>query len=222
VLGVELQPVTRRPLPARLALSIVAVAAAAVGAGFALAHPSGAGRPYDVRSAFAVFGSQPAVAAPAEVARSPSLSRAEIAQTRLLGSNLGRFHSRLFVYPANDDRNVCFGLVAASPEDPGMVYCYSPGSSSAPSEIAGEHFSVVAPESVSGGTVGVQLFGVADDDVASARVEVDGRWRPVRIARNGFYLDLPGVTYEQMGRFEATLKDGTTQTHDIRTGIRIG
>jgi len=213
---------TRGSRPAKLALSLVAVAAAAVGVGFALAHPSGAVRAYDARSAFAVFDSQPAAAAPAEVASSPSLSRAEIAQTRLLGSNLGRFHSRFFVYPANDDRNVCFGLVAATPQDPGMVYCYSPGSSSAPSEIAGEHFSVVAPESVSGGTVGVQLFGVADDDVASARVEVDGRWRPVRIARNGFYLDLPGFSYGEMGRFEATLKDGTTQMHDIRTGTRIG
>jgi hypothetical protein len=222
VLGVELQSMTRRPRPARLALSLVAVAAAAVGAGFALAHPSGAVRPYDARSAFAVFASQPAVAPPAEVASSPSLSRADLAQTRLLASNLGRFHSRLFIYPERDDRNVCFGLVAATPQDPGMVYCYSPGSSSAPSEIAGEHFSVVAPESVSDGTVGVQLFGVADDEVATARVEVDGRWLPVRIARNGFYLDLPGVGYEQMGRFEAKLRDGTTQTHDIRTGTRIG
>ena len=205
----------------RLVLPLVVAAATAVGASLALTHSSGAGRNLDARSAFAVFDSLPAVAPAAEVAKSPSLAGGEIAQTRVLGSDLGRFHSRLFIYPANDDRNVCFGLVAASPQDPGMVYCYSPGSPSAPPEIAGEHFSVVAPESVSDGTVGVQLFGVVDDDVASARVQVDGIWRPVRLARNGFYLDLPGISYEQMGPFEAALKDGSTQIHDIRTGTRI-
>ena len=79
----------------------------------------------------------------------------------------------------------------------------------------------LAPESVSAGTVGVQVFGVVDDDVASARVQVNGAWLPLRLARNGFYLDLPGVSYDQMGRFEATLRDGSTQIHDIRTATRI-
>jgi hypothetical protein len=203
-------------------LLVLAVAgAAAVGSTLALTHRSGASRKLDARSAFAVFHTLPPSAAPAEVANSPSLSRGEIAQTRVLGADLGRFHSRLFIYPANGNRNVCFGLVAASPQDLGMVYCYSPGNPSAPPEIAGEHFSVVAPESVSNGTVGVQLFSVVDDDVVSARVQVNGEWRPVRLARNGFYLDLPGVSYDQMGHFEAMLKDGSTQTHDIRTGSRI-
>ena len=117
--------------------------------------------------------------------------------------------------------NVCFGLVAASPQDPGMVYCYSPGNPAAPPEIAGEHFSVVAPESVSDGTVGVQLFRVADDAVVGARVQVRSEWRPVQVDRNSFYLDLPGVSYDQMGRFEVTLRDGSTQIHDIRTGSRV-
>ena len=203
-------------------LLVLAVAgAAAVGSTLALTHRSAASRNLDARSAFAVFHSLPPSAPPAEVADSPSLSRGEIAQTRVLGADLGRFHSRLFVYPANGNRNVCFGLVAASPQDPGMVYCYSPGNPSAPPEVAGEHFSVVAPESVSGGTVGVQLFGVVDDDVVGARVQVRGEWRPVRLARNSFYVDLPGVSYDQMGRFEATLRDGSTQTHDIRTGSRV-
>jgi hypothetical protein len=205
----------------KLVLPLVAAAAAAVGSSLAVTHTSGAGRNLDARSAFAVFDSLPAAAPPAEVAKSPGISRGEIAQTRILGSDLGRFHSRLFIYPANGDRNVCFGLVAATPLDPGMVYCYSPGNPSAPPEIAGEHFSVVAPETVSDGTVGVQLFGVIDDDVTTARVQVNGSWRPVRLARNGFYLDLPGVSYAQMGRFEATLKDGSTQIHDIQTGTRI-
>ena len=203
-------------------LPVLAVAAAAaVGSTLALTHRSGASRNLDARSAFAVFHALPPSAPPAEVANSPSLSRGEIAQTRLLGADLGRFHSRLFIYPANDNRNVCFGLVAASPQDPGMVYCYSPGNPSAPQEIAGEHFSVVAPESVSDGTVGVQLFGVVDDDAVSARVQVKGEWRPIGLARNGFYLDLPGVSYDQMGHFEATLRNGSTQVHDIRTGSRI-
>jgi hypothetical protein len=201
---------------------LVAAGAAAAGSGLALTHGSGAGRNLDARSDFAVFHSLPPAAPPSEVASSPSLSRGEIAQTRVLGTDLGRFHSRLFIYPANDNRNVCFGLVAASPKDPGMVYCYSPGNPSAPPEIAGEHFSVVAPESVSDGTVGVQLFGVVDDEVARARVQIGGEWRPVHLARNGFYLDLPGVSYDQMGHFEVTLRDKTTQTHDIATGSRIG
>jgi hypothetical protein len=209
-----------RMIPPRFVV-LAAAGAAAAGSGLALSHGSGAGPNLDVRSAFAVFHSLPPAAPPSEVASSPSLSRGEIAQTRVLGADLGRFHSRLFIYPANDNRNVCFGLVAAGPKDPGMVYCYSPGNPSAPPEIAGEHFSVVAPESVSDGTVGVQLFGVVDDDVVSARVQVRGDWRPVQLARNGFYLDLPGVGYDQMGRFEATLKDGTTQIHDIQTGTRI-
>ena len=205
--------------PRLLVLAVAGVAA--VGSTLALTHRSGASRNLDARSAFAVFHSLPASAPPAEVANSPSLSRGEIAQTRVLGADLGRFHSRLFIYPANGNRNVCFGLVAASPQDPGMVYCYSPGNPAAPPEIAGEHFGVVAPESVSGGTVGVQLFGVVDDDVVGARVQVRGEWRPVRLARNSFYVDLPGVSYDQMGRFEATLRDGSTQTHDIRTGSRV-
>ena len=201
---------------------LVAAGAAAVASTLALTHRSGASHNLDARAAFAVFHSLPPSAPPAEVASSPSLSRGDIAQTRLLGADLGRFHSRLFIYPANGNRNVCFGLVAASPRDPGMVYCSSPGNTSAPPEIAGEHFSVVAPESVSGGTVGVQLFGVVDDDVVNARVQVRGQWRPVQLVRNGFYVDLPGVSYEEMGRFEATLADGSTQIHDIQTGSRIG
>jgi hypothetical protein len=208
-------------LPSMKLAVLVAAGAAATGASLALTHGSGAGRNFDARSAFAVFASLPAVAPPLEVAASPSLARGDLAQTRVLGANLGRFHSRLFIFPANDDRNVCFGLVGATAADPGMTYCYSPGNPAAPSEIAGEHFSVVAPESVVGGTVGVQLFGVVDDDVASARVQVRGVWRPVQLARNSFYLDLPGVSYEQMGEFEATLKDGSAQVHDIRTGTRI-
>jgi hypothetical protein len=210
-----------KPIASTRLILLAAAGSAAIGAGLALTHGSGAGPNLDARSAFAVFRSLPPGAPPAEVTNSPNLSRGEIAQTRVLGTGLGRFHSRLFIYPANDNRNVCFGLVAASPKDPGMVYCYSPGNPSAPPEIAGEHFGVVAPESASDGTVGVQLFGVVADDVRSARVQVKGEWRPVPLARNGFYLDLPGVGYDQMGRFEATLKDGTTQLHDIRTGTRI-
>jgi hypothetical protein len=202
-------------------LVLAAAGAAAVGSTLALTHRSGASRNLDATSAFAVFRSLPPSPPPAEAAHSPSLSRGDIDQTRLLGADLGRFHSRLFIYPANGSRNVCFGLVAASPQDPGMVYCYSPGNPAAPPEIAGEHFSVVAPESVSAGTVGVQLFGVVDDDVVSARVQVRGEWRQVQLARNGFYLDLPGVSYDQMGRFEVTLEDGSTQVHDIRTGSRV-
>jgi hypothetical protein len=200
---------------------LAAAVAAAVGSTLALTHRSGASRNLDARSAFAVFHSLPPSPPPAEVERSPSLSRGDVAQTRLLGADLGRFHSRLFIYPSHDDRNVCFGLVAASPQDPGMVYCYSLGNPAAPPEIAGEHFSVVAPESVTDGTVGVQLFGVADDDVVSARVQVRGEWRPVQVDRNSFYLDLPGVSYDQMGRFEVALRDGSTQIHDIRTGSRV-
>src|SRR5437763_13052041 len=97
-------------------LPVLAVAAAAaVGSTLALTHRSGASRNLDARSAFAVFHSLPPSPPPAEVARSPSMSGGDIAETRLLGAGLGRFHSRLFIYPANGDRSICFGLIAAGP-----------------------------------------------------------------------------------------------------------
>ncbi len=97
----------------RILVALIGVGGAIAGASLVLAHSSGAGPNFDATDAFSVFKSLPASPSPAEIANSPSLStRTEIAQTRLLGSGLGRFQSRLVIFPGNHHQNVCFGLVA--------------------------------------------------------------------------------------------------------------
>jgi hypothetical protein len=68
------------------------------------------------------------------------------------------------------------------------------------------------------GKVRVQLFRVAFNDVKKLRVQVAGSWTNVPLANNAFYLDLPGIRYEQMGVVEATLANGSTQVEDLQTG----
>lgn len=93
-----------------------------------------------------------------------------------------------------------------------MSFCYS--------RTPGKHFNAMAIEALTADGIGVQLFGLADDTVKRVRVNVSGQWRDVPLANNGIYLDLPGVRHEEVGVVEATLKDGTTQTHNIQTGGR--
>jgi hypothetical protein len=206
-----------------IVLVLLAGTTAGVLAILALARSSDAGPRFDVTQAFSVFKTLPARPAPPAIANSDIARRdqAEIAQTRILRDNVGRFHSQFVIFPAHDRQNLCYGVFPALSSDPGVLYCYSPGNPSAPSGIAGEHFSVAAPESVSGGEVGVQLFGVVDDEVTSIRVRVAGAWRSVAHDHNGFYLDLPGVSYDQIGNLEATIKDGSLQVHDIQTATRL-
>lgn len=204
-------------------LASVAGAACGVIGVYAFAAGSSAGPPFDVTQAFSVFKTLPARPAPPGIGSPASLTslRADPSQMRILRSDAGRFHSQLIIFPANHRRNLCYGVIPAASSDAGALYCYSPGNPSAPSEIAGEHFSVAALESVSNGAVGVQLLGVADDEVTSVRVQVAGAWRSVPISNNGFYLDLPGISYDQMGHLEATMKDESVQVHDIGTSTRL-
>ena len=139
---------------------------------------------------------------------------------QVLADNLGSFQSRLMAFPAMSGRNVCYSLLGTTVGHRGMSYCYRPHSSHAPPELADERFSVVAPEFRTGDSLEVdtQVFGVAEDDVASLRVLVAGTWRQLQIANNGFYLDLPGVPRSKAGIVEATLTDGSKQLHDLQTG----
>jgi hypothetical protein len=143
------------------------------------------------------------------------------ASFRTLQSGVGRFDSRLVAFRSFHGRNVCYALLAAQRTDPGMSYCYRPYAENAPAGLAGEHFSVVAPESHAGPSldVGTSVFGVAEDDVVSVRVLVAGNWQKIPLVDNGFVLDLPGVSRSEVSTVEVTLSDGSTQRHDLQTGI---
>ncbi len=140
---------------------------------------------------------------------------------RTLLSGVGRFDTRLVAFRSFHGRNVCYAMLAAERTDPGMSYCYRPYADNAPAGLAGEHFSVSALESRTGPSldVGVQVFGVAEDDVVSVRVLVAGNWQKIPIVNNGLFLDLPGVTRSDVGTVEVTLADGSTQRHDLQTGM---
>jgi len=141
--------------------------------------------------------------------------RHNIGDFHVLGQSLGRSGARLVAGLSADGATVCYGLLGG----PGSVsYCYPPLYPNLPKELAGQHFHAVAPEALVGGEVGVQLYGVAFDDVVSMRAQVAGEWRSVPLFNNGFYLDVPGVRNEQVGIVEATLADGSKQIHDIQAG----
>jgi hypothetical protein len=115
-------------------------------------------------------------------------------------------------------------MLAAERSDPGMSYCYRPYAGTAPAravEHFKEHFSVSALGSRTGPNLDVstQVFGVAEDDVSSLRVLVAGSWQKIPIVNNGLFLDLPGVDRSDVGTVEVTLSDGSTQRHDLQTGI---
>ena len=140
---------------------------------------------------------------------------------RTLLSGVGRFDVRLVAFRSFHGRNVCYAMLAAERTDPGMSYCYRPYADNAPAGLAGEDFSVAALGSRTGPNldVGTQVFGVAEDDVASVRVLVAGRWQKIPIVDNGLFLDLPGVDRSEVGTVEVTLSDGSIQRHDLQTGI---
>jgi hypothetical protein len=140
-------------------------------------------------------------------------------QFRVLSAGLGEFHSRLVAFPARSGTVVCYALLGPQAVDPAMSYCYPPEDAGAPAKLRGEQFSAVALQSVVDGRTSTQLFGVVEDGVKSIRVMVAGSWLGVPIKRNGFYLDLPGVQHRAVGIVEATLVEGSTQIHDIQTGM---
>ena len=172
-------------------------------------------------SAFSVFSSTETAAvepAIADLAASIGVDRGNMARLRVLTSDRGRFVSRLVAFPSASGGTICYALLGQTADDPAASYCYQPKGLGLPTGLAGQHFSPLALESRINGELGVQLFGVAFDDVEKLRVEVAGGWRDVSLANNGFYLDMPGVAHSQVGKVEATLSDGSTRIHDIQQG----
>lgn len=204
------------------------ITAAAVGTAVSVAllgHTSSgnSATPASPMTLFSVF-SGPAGSADAEVqaiAANVGADAQDLTSVRTLEDGLGDLQSRLVAFTSFHGQNVCYSLLGAGPTHPGMTYCYRPRYAGAPAGLAGERFSVSALEGLSGPNrdVGTQVFGVAEDGVNAARVQVDGSWRAVPIVDNGLYLDLPGVPRSSVGTFEVTLSDGTTQQHDLQTGL---
>lgn len=145
----------------------------------------------------------------------------DLSSVRTFTSGLGRFDSRLVAFSSVHGQNICYSLLAAKATDAGMTYCYRPHDAVAPAGLTGEDFSVSALEDRTGPNrdVGTQVFGVAQDDVAGARVQVAGSWQKLPISDNALYLDLPGVPRSDLGTVEVTLSDGSTQLHDLQTGL---
>jgi hypothetical protein len=181
----------------------------------------------DVRPANNSFS---ALAAPAprhiepelsDLAKAVGADPVETRSMRVLGRNLGTFDSRLVAFSANDGKTICYALLGHRKTDPGTSYCYQPNSGLLPDELAGQHFSVMASQHYVQGQYGTQLFGVAFDDVVRIRAEVKGEWVNVPLKDNGFFLDLPGVRTRigDVGVVEATLRGGSKQFYDTRTGL---
>jgi hypothetical protein len=144
----------------------------------------------------------------------------DLLSVRTLASERGRFQSRLVAFPSFHGQNICYSLLGAEATDPGMTYCYRPHYADAPTGLADEHFSVSALEGRTGPNldVGTQVFGVAEDGVVSARVQVGDSWQEIPITDNALYLDLPGVPRSDVGTVEVTLSDSSTELHDLQTG----
>lgn len=205
----------------RIVIGLLALVAA-IGGGY-YASTGGAGQRVvpSVIPEMAVFRDAVRASAPeAELATSLAVpgDPADMARTRSLATGLGRHDSRLVAFPSASGASVCYALLGQSTRDPAMSYCFQPLAPDVPGPLAGQRFHAVALYSNIDGKRGVQLFGIAFDDVESLRVQVAGSWHSVPVRGNGFYLDLPGIDQEQVGLVEATLADGTVQEHNIQTG----
>jgi hypothetical protein len=192
---------------------------AGIAAGLALTMTgTSSGAKFDATDPFSVFADSSAVVPPSDLAAAHGFGKPDFAKTREPARSLGRFGSRLLMFPSNADHSVCYALMGEKAEDPAAGYCFTPRDPSVPAGLAAEHFSALPLESNTDLGADVQVFGIAFDDVIKLRLEVDGQWRPVVLVRNGFYIDLPGYRTDQLGYLEATLKDGRVQLHDMRTG----
>jgi hypothetical protein len=208
-------------------IAIVTVVAAGVAVLVAFLSHTPSGNSATAASAAALFSAFSAPAAgPADgqvraIADDAGADGQDLSSVRTLSSELGRFHSRLVAFPSFHGQNICYSLLGAQPTDPGMTYCYRPHYASAPAGLADERFSVSALEGHTGpgGDVGTQVFGVAEDGVVGARVLVAGTWHTMPITDNALYLDLPGVPRSDVSTVEVTLSDGSTQLHDLQTGL---
>jgi len=200
-------------------LVIAAVCVAGVVSGTALVAASSD----DVTPAAGSFAALAAVGSDSvepqlrDLAQHVGATGGETTSMRILNRDLGPFNSRVVAFAAKGGRTICYSLLGERVTDPGTSYCYQPNGR-LPARLTGQHFNVMAPQHVVDGEIGVQVFGLAFDDVVSVRVDVNGAWLPARVVNNSFYLHLPGVGGRQLGIVEATLASGATQRHDLRTG----
>jgi hypothetical protein len=200
------------------------VAGVVAGSTFAVRGPGGADQaPPPAKASFSALAAPaPAHVEPelADLASHVGATAAEARSFRVLGRNLGRFESRLVAFSAKGGSTICYALLGADATDPGASYCYQPNSSALPDTLTGQHFNVMAPQHYVDGEYGTQLFGIAFDDVVKIRAQVKGAWVNVPLRNNGFFLDLPGVRTRagEVALVEATLRGGSKQYHDVRTG----
>jgi hypothetical protein len=94
-------------------------------AALVIAHgASGTARP-QASDGFAVFG-QGAASAPEQqlvsLADDVGANATDRMRFRVLAAGLGQFHSRLVAFPARDGQLVCYSLLGARAEEPGMSY----------------------------------------------------------------------------------------------------
>jgi hypothetical protein len=83
-----------------------AIAGAATGASLVLSSASSGSR-VDATGAFSVFRDTPVAAAPLDLTEVHALQTAQFAKTHESGRKLGRFNSRLLIFPMKEDRGVC-------------------------------------------------------------------------------------------------------------------
>ncbi len=190
---------------------------------FAYAKPSEAQRPPAATSHFSifkrVFAADPATTEEV-AARLHRLNsgvqglNADLTQMRVAGRGLGRLDSRLVIFPARDDQNICYTTIGS--EGSGMLYCYTPRGADAPPGLGSAHLNVMKMYSPTGGSH-VDAFGVVFDDVKALRVEVRGQWRNAPLLNNAFFLEVPNASPDDIGLVEATLSDGSVQLWDTHT-----
>jgi hypothetical protein len=148
-----------------------------------------------------------------------SVDEADLTTLHVLRSGVGRFSSRLVMFPSQTGGIVCYALLATEATDPGMSYCTQPLSEALPSGIRRQHFTVSALESrEASGAVTTQVFGIAFDDVETARLGISVSWLVVPVDLIGLYLALDGIERDDIGVLEATLTTGTVQRYDFQAG----
>ena len=155
----------RRPFGSWRAVAAAGIIGSAIVAGALwLPRSSGAGNTYPPTNPFHVF-SESADAATGDVAASLEHHDGDPSGFHVLGKGLGRFDSRLVAFPSNG--GICYSLTPQDRSNAGGGYCFVPGNRAASGSVAGLHFSALAFWSdIPEGNGGVQVFGVAYDDVS--------------------------------------------------------
>ena len=211
----------RRPFGSWQAVAAAGIIGSAIVAGALwLPRSSGAGNTYPPTNPFHVF-SESADAATGDVAASLEHHDGDPSGFHVLGKGLGRFDSRLVAFPSNG--GICYSLTPQDRSNAGGGYCFVPGNRAASGSVAGLHFSALAFWSdIPEGNGGVQVFGVAYDDVSRIDVLVSGEWRPAELANNGFFLDVPAAARDDVTVVRATLADDSDLRAPNRGRERVG